>query len=204
MKRAWSFIVMCGIAVAAAAQDIPEAEWVRLAAGEVVLLDARDLGGGGAAHARALVRADAAAVWRVITSCEDAFVFVDGLQRCDILEDTGRRVTVRQVVDKSWLLPRQDFVFESLRDPYREIHVRLLEGNLDALDGHWTFQPVAEGTLVDYTVRVEPAFPVPAFLVRRNISRDMPNLLACVRALAGGSGSSDQSERDRERCPGTQ
>ena len=174
----------------------------RLAAGEVVLLDARDLGGGGAARARALVWAEAEAVWRVITSCEAAFVFVGGLQRCDILEDTGRRVNVRQVIDKSWLLPRQDFIFESLRDPYREIHVRLLEGNLDALEGHWTFQSVAEGTLVEYAVRVEPSFPVPDFLVRRNISRDMPGLLACVRALADGSGSPEQGARDRERCPG--
>jgi ribosome-associated toxin RatA of RatAB toxin-antitoxin module len=202
MKRTWTFIAACCIAAAAAAQDIPEAEWARLAAGEVVLLDARDLGGGGAARARALVWAEAEAVWRVITSCEAAFVFVGSLQRCDILEDTGRRVKVRQVIDKSWLLPRQDFIFESLRDPYREIHVRLLEGNLEALEGHWTFQPVAAGTLVEYAVRVEPSFPVPDFLVRRNISRDMPGLLACVRVLADGSGSAEQAARDRERCPG--
>ncbi|MEJ2401974.1 MAG: SRPBCC family protein [Xanthomonadales bacterium] len=184
------------------ANDIQDAEWARLAAGEVVLLDARDLGGGGAARARALVRADAEAVWRVITSCEDAFVFVDGLQRCDILEDTGRRVKVHQVIDKSWLLPRQDFVFESLREPYREIEVRLLEGNLDVLEGHWTFRPVAEGTVVEYAVRIEPSFPAPAFLVRRNISRDMPDLLACVRALAGGSGDAERTAGDRARCPG--
>ena len=49
----------CCIAAAAVAQDIPEPEWARLAAGDVVLLDARDLGGGGAARARALVWAEA-------------------------------------------------------------------------------------------------------------------------------------------------
>jgi hypothetical protein len=106
------------------------------------------------------------------------------------------------VIDKSWLLPRQDFVFESLREPFREIHVRLLEGNLDALEGHWTFRPVAEGTVVDYEVHVEPSFPAPDFLVRRNISRDMPDLLACVRALAGGSGDEALTRGDRARCAG--
>ena len=203
MKRPWFYIALGCFAAAAAAQPFPQQEWSRLAAGEVVLLDARNSGRGGAAHARALVRADAAAVWRVVTSCEDAFVFVDGLERCEILEDTGARVTVRQVVDKSWLLPRQDFVFESLREPYRDIRVRLLEGNLDALEGHWTFRPVAEGTVVDYAVRLEPSFPVPDFLVRRNISRDMPDLLACVRALADGSGTPEQAKLDRARCPGS-
>jgi len=167
-----------------------------------VLLEARDTGSGGAAHARALVRADAEAVWRVITSCEQAFTYVDGLELCEILEQTGQRVVVRQVIDKSWLLPQQDFVFESLREPYREIRVRLLEGNLDVLEGHWIFRPFEEGTLVDYTVRIEPAFPAPDFLVRRNLDRDMPGLLACVRALAGGSGSAEQQRLDRARCAG--
>ena len=202
MKRPVLFIVFACIVTRAAAGPDPDTVWPRLLAGEVVLLEARDVGRGGAAHARALVRADARAVWRVITSCEDAFVYVDGLQRCEILEDTGRRVTVHQVIDKSWLLPRQDFVFESLREPFREIHVRLLEGNLDALEGHWTFRPVAEGTVVDYEVRVEPSFPAPDFLVRRNISRDMPDLLACVRALAGGSGDEALTRGDRARCAG--
>lgn len=202
MKRCWFFIFLLCAAADAAGQPVSDEEWTRLAEGEVVLLDARDTGRGGAARARALVRAEAAAVWRVITSCEAAFVFVDGLERCEILEDAGQRVVVRQVIDKSWLLPQQDFVFESLRDPYREIRVRLLEGNLDALEGHWSFRRVAQGTVVDYAVRVEPPFPVPDFLVRRNIGRDMPDLLACVRALAGGSGTDDQARLDRARCPG--
>jgi hypothetical protein len=136
MKRLLIAITFFCAAALAAAPPVPEAEWTRLLAGEVVLLDARDTGSGGAAHARALVRAGPEAVWRVITSCEAAFVFVEGLERCDILEDTGTRVRVRQVVDKSWLLPRQDFVFESLRTPFREIRVHLLEGNLDALEAH--------------------------------------------------------------------
>jgi len=202
MKRPLFAIALYCAVSAAAAQPVDDAAWERLRAGEVVLLEARDTGSGGAAHARALLRADAEAVWRVITSCEQAFTYVDGLERCEILEDTGRRVVVRQVIDTSWLLPRQDFVFESLREPYREIRVHLLEGNLDVLEGHWSFRPVAEGTLVDYTVRIEPSFPAPDFLVRRNLDRNMPGLLACVRALAGGSGSSEQERDDRARCPG--
>jgi len=188
-------------AAAAAAPLADDAERARLQAGEVVLLSAREQGSGGAARARALMHAEARDVWAVVTSCEAAFTFVDGLQRCEILEDAGRRVRVRQVIDKSWLLPRQDFVFESLRDPYREIRVHLLEGNLDVLEARWTFEAAPGGTLVEYAVRIEPSFPAPGFLVRRNLTRDMPGLLACVRALAGGSGTAAQAASDRARCP---
>jgi ribosome-associated toxin RatA of RatAB toxin-antitoxin module len=201
MKRTLILPALLVIATAAAPDPGP-AEPTPLGDSRVVLLEAQDTGGGGAARARALVRADPAAIWAVITSCDEAFVFVDGLERCEILVDGERRVVVHQVIDKSWLLPRQDFVFESLREPYREIRLHLLKGNLNALEAHWLFQPVPEGTLVEYAVRIEPSFPVPDFLVRRNLFRDMPDLLACVRALAGGSGSAEQAADDRARCPG--
>ena len=52
-----------------------------------------------------------------------------------VLEDSGDRALVRQVVNQSWLIPTYDYVFESLRRHYERIDVRLLEGNLKALDG---------------------------------------------------------------------
>jgi len=47
---------------------------------------------------------------------------------------------------------------------------------------------------------VRPAAPVPRFLVRRNLRGSMPDLLACVRALANGSGSDDLRRQDLARC----
>jgi ribosome-associated toxin RatA of RatAB toxin-antitoxin module len=150
-----------------------------------------------------LVRAPAQAVWAVIVSCELAFRFVDGLQRCEVLEDTGDRALVHQVVDRGWLTPRLDFVFESLRQPWTQIGFRLVEGNLKAMEGTWRFEETASGTLVDYEVRLRPQAPVPGFLVRRNIGRTMPDLLACVRGLAEGSSPDERGQRDLARCAGS-
>jgi ribosome-associated toxin RatA of RatAB toxin-antitoxin module len=174
----------------------------RLLAGEVVAREVESDAAGASARMQMLVRAPARAVWDVIVSCELAFAFVDGLQDCEVLEDTGERALVRQVVNQSWLTPTYDFVFESLRTPHDRIDVHLVEGNLRALDARWIFLEEAEGTLVDYQILIQPSMPAPRFLVRRNLSRGMPDMLACIRGLAGGSGPAPRQREDLDRCPG--
>lgn len=149
-----------------------------------------------------LVRAPVQAVWAVIVSCELAFRFVEGLQRCEVLEDSGDRALVHQVVDRGWLTPRLDFVFETLRQPWDRIDFRLVEGNVKAMEGSWRFEETPAGTLVDYEIRLRPQAPVPSFLVRRKIGRTMPDLLACVRGLAEGTGSDARRQQDLSRCAG--
>lgn len=157
---------------------------------------------GGAARARALFHAPVERVWDTVLSCEAAFVYVRGMEYCEVIEDSPERGVVHQVVDRSWLVPEQDYSFESLREPHRHIRFQLLEGNLDILEGYWRFEPRPEGLLVEYEARVKPAFPAPRFLVRHVIRKDMPNLLACIRALADASGSPEQHEKDESLCPG--
>jgi len=183
-----------------AAQDTVVQE--RLLAGEIVSTEANSDGLGASGRMQLLIKAPPRAVWEVIVSCELAFTFVDGLRTCEVLEDTGARARVRQVVNQSWLIPTYDYVFESLRLHYERIDVHLLEGNLKALDGYWTFRETAAGTLVDYQIRIQPSLPAPRFLVRRNINKGMPDMLACIRGLAGGSGSAVLERRDLGRCPG--
>jgi len=42
--------------------------------------------------------------------------------------------------------------------------------------------------------------PVPAFIVSYVIRRGMPDLIACIRGLAGGSGSMQGAKEDLDRC----
>jgi ribosome-associated toxin RatA of RatAB toxin-antitoxin module len=174
----------------------------RLLAGEVVARESSGDSSGGSARMQILVQASPRAVWEVIVSCELAFRFVDGLRQCEVLEDTGDRALVRQVVDQGWLMPTFDFVFESLRQPWERIGFRLVKGNLEAMEGSWRFVETADGTLVDYEIRLRPQAPVPGFLVRRNLNRTMPDQLACVRGLADGSGPGERHRQDLARCAG--
>jgi len=186
---------------APAPADDPES-WQRLVAGEVITRETSQDGDGAAGRMQILVRAPARAIWEVIVSCDLAFAFVDGLERCEVLEDTGGRALVHQVVDQGWLTPTYDFVFESLRRHYERIDVNLIEGNLKALEAAWSFRETPDGTLVDYWVRIQPSLPAPRFIVRRNINQGMPGMLGCIRGLAGGSGSEELEQSDRASCPG--
>jgi ribosome-associated toxin RatA of RatAB toxin-antitoxin module len=174
----------------------------RLLAGDIVAHESAGDTAGASAHMEVLVHAPPQAVWEVILSCKLAFAYVDGLQDCEVLEDTGPRALVRQVVDQGWLSPTYAYVFESLRQPYRRIDVHLVEGDLRALDALWIFEETAGGTRVDYELRIQPALPAPRFLVRRNLRRGVPDMLACIRGLADGSGSPARQREDLARCPG--
>ncbi len=174
----------------------------RLLAGEVVARETQSDADGASARMQVLVRATPRAVWDVIVSCDLAFAFVDGLQSCEVLDEKGGRALVRQVVDQGWLSPTYDFVFESLRVPFERIDVHLVKGNLDVLDARWVFREAVEGTVVDYQVLIRPSIPAPRFLVRRNLGKGMPDMLACIRGLADGSGSQERRRQDLERCPG--
>jgi ribosome-associated toxin RatA of RatAB toxin-antitoxin module len=202
----WCLIVFAGFlwafSVSARAVEPASDVLLRLGNGEIVLLDADSSQSGGSARVQALVQASAESVWDVITSCEQNFVFVDGLKQCEVVEDQDNRALVHQVVKKGWLFPKQDFIFESLREPYREIRFKLVEGNLKAMEGLWQFSETPAGLLIDYSIRVRPGLPVPGFIVSWVMRKGMPDLIACIRGLAGGSGSPDQIGFDLERCRG--
>lgn len=183
------------------AAELPESEILRrMGEGEILLRDARSDEAGGSARVQALIHAPAKAVWDIIISCEQTFTFVKGLKKCEIIEDEEERAVIHQVVKTSWLAPTQDFVFESVRNPYQGISFKLLEGNLKAMEGSWQFTERAEGLLIDYEIRIRPGMPVPAFIVSYVMRRGMLDLIACIRGLAGGSGSMQGAEEDLDRC----
>lgn len=176
----------------------------RLRAGEILLEDARTDESGGSARVRLLIRAPAEALWGVFMSCEHAFFFVDGLERCEVLHESADYVQTRQVVDKGWLVPELDYVFETRRTPYTRMDFKLLEGNLRTMEGFWRLKPVPEGVIVTHEIRIRPLMPAPRWLVRRTIKKDMPGLMACIRGLTERSvavpGDAGAGRDDLERC----
>lgn len=186
------------------ASEVPDPETLeRLGNGEILLLDAGTNKEGGSARGQVIIHASAKAVWDVILSCEQKFTFVNGLKKCEVIEDAGDRALIHQVVKRSWATPTVDFVYESLNDPYREIRFQLVEGNMQAMEGAWAFTETTDGLLLDYRVRVQPAMSVPAFIVSSDLRKGMPDMIACIRGLAGGSGSTERVKGDLERCAGT-
>jgi hypothetical protein len=185
------------------ASELPDSESLsRLIEGEILLQNTRTDEKGGAARVDIVVHAPVETIWGVLISCKNNFIFIDGLQTCEVLEETGLHALTHQVVNKGWPIPTQDFVFETERKPYTHMAFWLKEGNLKAMEGSWEFTPMLEGVLVTYEIRVVPGTPAPRWMVRRSMQKGMPDMLACIRALAGGSGSEELRIKDMDRCPG--
>ena len=191
-----------GAAETDAAPSVSEADWNRLRAGEVILEEHVGASRPAGASVSLLVHAPVERVWAVIVSCEQARAFVAGLEECEVLDERGDYALTRQVVDKGWATPRLEYRFETRRVPYESMTFRLVDGNLRALEGSWSFQPTDSGLLVRHAVQLEPLVPAPRWLVRRNLRQDLPGMMRCIRALAGGSGDAATEERDLEDCSG--
>jgi hypothetical protein len=204
MKRLLLPLFLCISAhVAAREAQLPDPETLqRLRAGEVILETTRTDESGGAARILIFIQAPVEAIWDIIYSCENAFVFVDGLKQCEVLEQTSEYTVTRQVVKKGWLIPKQDYSFRTLREPFKHAEFELVEGNLKEMEGSWDFIVMPQGVVVAHEIRVQPEVPAPRFIVRRLMRKGMPEMMACIRGLAGGSVAAGQKDQDLRVCAG--
>lgn len=174
----------------------------RLRGGEWVLESGVSDEQGAAASILIFMRTPVERIWATIVSCAAAEIFVDGLEFCEVLEERGDYAVTHQVVDKGWMTPRMDYRFETRREPYRNMQFKLLEGNLKIMQGRWDFETLPDGVLVRHVLVLAPLVPAPRWLVRRNLNKDLPDLMQCIRGLSGGSGSGDALAADLDKCPG--
>ncbi len=197
------FLLLTPLISQAREASLPDLETMsRLRLGEIVADSIRVDEKGGAVEASLMIWAPAEDIWATVYSCENAFIFLAGLEVCEVLEDDGVDTVTRQVINKGWPVPRQDYIFRTHRVPYTRADIQLVEGKLKFMQASWEYINMPEAVVVIYKVRVLPDFPAPRFLVRRALEKGMIRLLACVRGLAGGSGSAEREKEDLNHCPG--
>jgi hypothetical protein len=179
-------------------------EMQRLQAGEILAQTIHEEKSGGAARVTALFHAEAEAIWNVIGYCENEFIYVRGLEVCEVLVPGLQYIKKRHRVKNNWYTPTLDFVFEARMSSTAHGDFNLVEGDLRVMEGQWDFQPsvAGEGLVVTHDIRIQSRFPAPRWLVRRVLKNDLPDMLACVRGMAGASGNADLQAMDLERCPG--
>jgi hypothetical protein len=184
--------------------DISESELRRLQSGEILAQTIHSEKSGGAARVTGLFHADAEAIWNVIGYCKNEYIYVRGLELCEVLVPGLQYIKKHHRVNNNWYTPTIDFVFEARRTSVTHGDFNLVEGNLKVMEGQWDFQPLAggDGLVVSHDIRIRSRFPAPRWLVRRVLKNDLPDMLACIRGMAGASLDADQTSVDLARCPG--
>ena len=174
--------------------------------GEIFVENVNTSSSGGSVRVQAMIFGDMQVMWDFIASCESNFLYVDGLRSCVILsvrtDSDSDTTTLSQSVKKSWVIPRMDFVINVRRQPLSRIDFELVEGDLAVMNGGWRFLQLKneEAFILTHEIRVKPSFPVPRWLIRRSMRKDLPDMLACLRGLVDGSVQVSRLD-DLNRCP---
>ena len=133
------------------------------------------------------VDAPATAIWDVLKACEIAPEYVPNVQSCTKLEelDGGRAELFVQTVKPVFFLPTFQHEFRLDYTPYSRIDVNRVSGPIAHMQGTWWLLPEDNGRiLLVYELALDPGMPIPRFLVRATLKRDLPKVIAAVRERA--------------------
>jgi len=133
------------------------------------------------------VDASPAAIWDVLTACEISPEYVPNVVSCKKLEelDGGRADLFVQTVKPIFFLPTFEHVFRLDYTPYTRIDVNRVSGPIAHMQGTWWLLPQENGRiLLVYELALDPGMPIPRFMVRTTLKRDLPKVVGAVRERA--------------------
>ena len=133
------------------------------------------------------IDAPATAIWDVLKACEIAPEYVPNVQSCKKLEelDGGRAELFVQTIKPVFFLPTFEHEFRLDYTPYSRIDVNRVSGPIAHMQGTWWLLPEDNGRiLLVYEFALDPGMPIPRFLVRATLRRDLPKVISAVRERA--------------------
>ena len=172
--------------------ESPDLHWIDRAlvdAGEIVLQTGKD-DDAVTIDVALRIRAPKEAIRSVLRACEVAPEYTTNIVACrriDSIND-GQSELFVQTVKPAFFVPRFELVFRLDYFPSR-LEVHRVSGPIAELDGTWWLIDEADGAvLLVHSLRLRPGLPVPKFLVRSSLRRDLPAILAVVRMRAEALG----------------
>jgi ribosome-associated toxin RatA of RatAB toxin-antitoxin module len=194
-------LIACALAtdVAMALPRLTDDQRHRLAAGDVIVLDALPPGAGKSAHggtALAIVRASPEQVWRVLVDYRGHPRFYPRVTAVEVLEVDERHALVRYHVGIG------PFSFGFHMDKYpdprrRRIEWKLADGRANGLfrenAGYWQIDEAAGATVVTYAIAVRTLLP--GFLTLGSERDSLAGTVTAMREVAENRTPEPQADR---------
>lgn len=133
------------------------------------------------------VKAPLPTLWAVLKDCPRSAEYTPNIVSCRSLEilDGGRAELFSQTIKIAFFVPAFEHLFQLSYDPYTHIGVHRVSGPIDVLDGNWWLVTQADGSvLLVNELAIDIGLPVPRFLVRATMRREVPKMLAGIRDRA--------------------
>jgi hypothetical protein len=160
---------------------------VRLSDGEVVVFSPPKSPSSGAQLAAAIhMDASPEEIWRVITDPEKSTRYLRNVKEAHLLKSAGNTQLVSHTI-KPGLLPISiSYRFQSFQTPCSQVRFKMVDGDLRDFQGSWQLIDGASlglsgGTVVFYQLFLDPGDLLPPVLVRKNLSRNVPQMLQSLR-----------------------
>ena len=170
---------------------LTEKEVERLSKGRPIVRVTRDQQGDAAAliFGAVDIRAPRSVVWDIMLDCDLAPDIVPGLKACKIVDHGEDGLWDIREHHVSIGAIFSDFVniFKSDYIPNQEIRFHLIGGDLKTQEGVWRLESTGAdqpSTRVYYRARLAIGKPVPRFLIRRTIRKDIPRILNALKDAA--------------------
>jgi len=143
----------------------------------------------GVVHMRFAVKvaAPVPALWDVLKDCPRSADYTPNIVSCRSLEilDDGRAELFSQTIKIAFFVPSFEHVFRLSYEPYTHIGVHRVSGPIDVLDGNWWLVTQGDGSvLLLNELAIDIGLPIPRFLVRATMRREVPKMLAGIRDRA--------------------
>jgi ribosome-associated toxin RatA of RatAB toxin-antitoxin module len=168
------------------------------AAAATVTLDAKLQGDSIDVRASAVLNADAATAWRVLTDYDRYAEFIPDLRMSRVVARDGTKITVEQSGDAPlWLVKMPIHVtFEVNEMPPHGLQARTVAGSVRVLASSYALTPLASGVRLDYDGQIVPTFEfagrIERMAVKRNAARQFQALAEEIErrsaALPGHAG----------------
>ena len=145
-------------------------------------------------RASAVLNADVATAWRVLTDYDGYARFVPDLTVSRVVARRGATVTVEQSGNARlwWLRIPLDITFEISESPPQVLQSRAVAGSMRSLESRYVLTPTSSGARLDYTGRVAPGFElfgqIEEYAVRQNIARQFQALADEIERSAAAAG----------------
>jgi ribosome-associated toxin RatA of RatAB toxin-antitoxin module len=144
-------------------------------------------------HATAVLNADAATAWDVLTDYDRYAEFIPDLRSSRIVSRVGATVTVEQAGDAAlWQLRIPiTITFEIMESPPDKLRSRAVAGSVRALVSSYALTPTSGGVRLDYVGHVAPGWEIfgqiEQAVVEQNIARQFQALADEIERASGTS-----------------
>jgi ribosome-associated toxin RatA of RatAB toxin-antitoxin module len=144
-------------------------------------------------QASALLKADTATAWRVLTDYDRYPEFIPDLRVSRVIARRGTIVTVEQSGDAAlWLLRIPvDITYEITESPPNRVDSHAIGGSLRALASSYVLTPIELGARLDYSGHIAPGYQllgrIEQIAVRRNVARQFRALADEIERRSAGA-----------------